>query len=168
VEIATYGSEFVAAKTAIQQIVALRLTLRYLGVPLDDPSYLFGDNKSVVKSGTIPHSQLHKRHHGLAYHFTCEAVASQAVSFHHLPGHLNPADTLSKHWGYQQVWPLLQPILFWRGDTGKLLLIEAETNGKKGSDKYSVPMVPTATNQEPTILNSELATDGSSTEPPPK
>ena len=100
--------------------------------------YLFGDNESVVKSGTIPHSQLHKRHHGLAYHFTREAVASEAVSFHYLPGPLNPADTLSKHWGYQQVWPLIQPILFWRGNTGKLLSIESSSNSKKGSDKYSV------------------------------
>jgi hypothetical protein len=24
---------------------------------------------------------------------------------------------LSKHWGYQQVWPVLQPLLFWSGDT---------------------------------------------------
>ena len=139
VETATYGSEFVAAKTAIQQIMALRTTLRYLGVPLDGASYLFGDNESVVKSGTIPHSQLHKRHHGLSYHYTREAVASQAVSFHFLPGYLNPADTLSKHWGYQQVWPVLQPILFWRGDTGKLIAMDnAASKAKEGSDKYPV------------------------------
>jgi hypothetical protein len=26
---------------------------------------------------------------------------------------------LSKHWGFQQAWPLLKPILFWQGDTSK-------------------------------------------------
>ena len=56
VESATYGSEFAAAKSAIQQIAALRITLQYLGVEISDSSYLFGDNESVVKSGTIPHS----------------------------------------------------------------------------------------------------------------
>jgi len=30
---------------------------------------------------------------------------------------MNPADILSKHWGYQQIWPVLKPILFWQGDT---------------------------------------------------
>ena len=34
VEMATYGSEFVAAKTATEQIMDIRYTLRYLGVPI--------------------------------------------------------------------------------------------------------------------------------------
>ena len=33
VETATYGSEFVAARTAVDQIIDIRTTLRYLGVP---------------------------------------------------------------------------------------------------------------------------------------
>ena len=33
-ETATYGSEFVASKTATEQIIDLRHTLRYLGVPI--------------------------------------------------------------------------------------------------------------------------------------
>ena len=43
-ETATYGSEFVAARTAVDQIVDLRYTLMYLGVPVRSKSYLFGDN----------------------------------------------------------------------------------------------------------------------------
>ena len=34
VETATYGSEFVASKTATEQIIDLRHTLRYLSVPI--------------------------------------------------------------------------------------------------------------------------------------
>jgi hypothetical protein len=46
-----------------------------------------------------------KRHHALSYHYTREAVASKAMDFQFIPGHLNQADILSKHWGYQQqVW----------------------------------------------------------------
>ena len=67
VETATYGSEFAAAKAAVQQITALRLSLHYLGVPIHGGTCLFGDNESVVKSGSLPHSVLHKRWHGLAY-----------------------------------------------------------------------------------------------------
>ena len=35
VETATYGSEFVASKTATEHIIDLRHTLRYLGVPIN-------------------------------------------------------------------------------------------------------------------------------------
>ena len=67
-ETATYGSEFVAARIATDQIVDLRMTLRYLGVPVESSTYLFGDNESVITSSTIPHSSLSKRHNALAYH----------------------------------------------------------------------------------------------------
>ena len=42
------------------------------------------------------------------------------VKFYHIPGEINPADILSKHWGYQQIWKQLQPLLFWQGDTREL------------------------------------------------
>ena len=61
VETATYGSEFVAARIATDQILDMRLTLRYLGVPVNGSTYLFGDNQSVITSSTLPHSPLSKR-----------------------------------------------------------------------------------------------------------
>jgi hypothetical protein len=68
VETATYGSEFVAARTCTDQSIDLRNTLRYLGVPVEDESYMFGDNKSVVDSSSSPHAKLHKRHTILSFH----------------------------------------------------------------------------------------------------
>ena len=120
VETATYGSEFIAARTCVDQIIDLRNTLRYLGVPVRERSYMFGDNKAVVDSSVHPHSKLHKRHNALSFHRVREAIASKYVSLHHLPGEHNPSDILSKHWGYQQIWKLLQPILFYSGDTAGL------------------------------------------------
>jgi len=121
VETATYGSEYSAARTCVEQIIDLRNTLRYLGVPLLDASYMFGDNKSVVDSSTIPESKLNKRHTILSFHRVREAIASGMITFHHIPGKQNPADVLSKHWAYCDVWPVLQPVLFHYGDTAKLL-----------------------------------------------
>ena len=66
VETAMYGSEFVAVKTAAEQIMDIRQTLRYLGAPIGAKSFLFGDNRSVVTSSTLPHSTLPKRHNILA------------------------------------------------------------------------------------------------------
>ena len=139
VETATYGSEFVAAKTAVQQAMGLRNFLRYLGVEVHGPSHMFGDNGSVVTSGSLPLSPLKKRHLALSYHYTREAVASDAIDFQFIPGDRNPADILSKHWGYRQIWPMLQPILFWQGDTATLLLDKPNRPGKqKGSDESSI------------------------------
>ena len=45
VETATYGFEFVAACVCAEQIVDLQNTLRYLGVPIREQSYMFGHNK---------------------------------------------------------------------------------------------------------------------------
>ena len=126
VETATYGSEFVAARTAVDQIIDIRTTLRYLGVPIRDMSYMFGDNRSVVTSSTIPNSTISKRHHLASYHRVREAIAAKLISFHWKDGKSNPADILSKHWEFATVWPMLKPILFWRGETATQL---------KGSDR---------------------------------
>ena len=126
VETATYGSEFVAARIAVDQIIDIRTTLRYLGVPIGDKSYMFGDNRSVVTNSTIPNSTISKRHHLASYHQVREAIAAKFISFHWKDGKSNPADILSKHWEFATVWPLLKPILFWRGETATQL---------KGSDR---------------------------------
>ena len=126
VETATYGSEFVAARTAVDQIIDIHTTLRYLGVPIRDKSYMFGDNKSVVTSSTIPNSTISKRQHLASYHRVREAIAAKFISFHWKDGKSNPADILSKHWEFATVWPMLKPILFWRGETATQL---------KGSDR---------------------------------
>ena len=95
VETATYASEFVAARTAVDQIIDIRTTLQYLGVPIRDKSYMFGDNRSVVTSSTIPNSTISKRHHLASYHRVREAIAAKYISFHWKDGKSNPADILS-------------------------------------------------------------------------
>ncbi|KAL7579256.1 hypothetical protein ACA910_011415 [Epithemia clementina (nom. ined.)] len=63
VETATYGSEFVAAKTAGKQIMDLRHTLRYMGVPIKQKTYMFGDNQPVITSCTPSlHAQQEAQH----------------------------------------------------------------------------------------------------------
>jgi hypothetical protein len=117
VETATYGSESLALRTCIEQVVDLRTTLRYLGVPIRDRSFIFGDNESVVNSATQPHARLTKRHNLLSFHYVREAIARGFIVFTHIPGQENPSDILSKHWGYSDIWCCLKAMLFWEGDT---------------------------------------------------
>ena len=81
----------------------LRLTLRYLGVPIRHVSYMFGDNKSVVDSSTIPYAKLHKGHMALFFHWIREAISSGMLYFRFIDRSINPADILNKYWGYQEV-----------------------------------------------------------------
>ena len=81
---------------------------------------MFGNNKTVVDNSSKPHAKLHKHHNALSFHHVCEAVALKYVNFSFLNGKYNPADILSKHWGYPQIWVILKPILFFCGDTAEL------------------------------------------------
>jgi hypothetical protein len=137
VETATYGSEFTAARVAVDQIIDLRLTLRYLGVPLKKTSFLFGDNEAVWKSSAFPHSSLKKRHNALSFHRVREAIAAGVIGFFKIDGALNPADVLTKHLGYPTAWPLLKPLLFWRGDTALIASDKVRTKGEcQDSTRY--------------------------------
>jgi hypothetical protein len=117
-----FGSEYVAARTATEQVIDLRNTLRYLGVPVRGVSMMFGDNETVVNTASVPHARQQKRHVALSYHKVQEAVASGIMRFHHVRGKLNPTDILSKHWDYTSIWKVLKPLMFSQGDTKELVL----------------------------------------------
>ncbi len=134
VETATFGSEYVAARTCTEQIIDIRITLRYLGVPVEGASYMFGDNETVVNTASIPQARLNKRHNALSYHKTRSAIAAGITRFHHVRGNTNPADILSKHWDYASVRATLLPLLFWKGDTADMIKGD---NGEKGDDEDS-------------------------------
>ena len=97
VETASYCSEFVTTKTATQQIMDIRQTLRYLGAPIGSKSFLFGDNRSVVTSTTLSHLTLTKHHNILAFHRVREAIAAKLMAFYWIQSAYNLSDMLSKH-----------------------------------------------------------------------
>ena len=59
----------------------------------------------------IPIDAYTKRHLLASYHRAKEEK----------DGKSNPADILSKHWEFATVWPMLKPILLWRGETATQL-----------------------------------------------
>jgi hypothetical protein len=97
VETATFGSEFTAVKIAFDQIIDLRTTLRYLGVPVNEKSFMFGDNQAGVNNSSIPQSSLNKRHNALAYDSVREMIAANVLGYYWIDGKANPADIVSKH-----------------------------------------------------------------------
>jgi hypothetical protein len=120
-ETATYGAEFIAGRTCIEQAIDLRNSFRYLGVPINNVSYVFGDNETMIDSSTFPHSRLHKRHNILSYHYVRSMIAKGFLAMHHIPSGDNVADVVSKHWSHASVYhSLLKPIFHHIGNTAKL------------------------------------------------
>jgi hypothetical protein len=117
VETATFGSEFVAARIATEQIMDLKYTLRMLGAPIDGPAWMFGDNESVVTNSSVSQSTLKKRHHALSYHRVREACAAGVMWFIHTPGATNVADVLTKYLPWCDLKEKIGPVLFWKGNT---------------------------------------------------
>ncbi len=96
IEGATFGSEFVALKTAMEANRALRYKLRMMGVPIDGPTYVYCDNMSVVYNTTSPESMLKKKSNSIAYHAVREAVAMGEILIAHIRTDDNIADVMTK------------------------------------------------------------------------
>jgi hypothetical protein len=96
VETSTFGSEFVALRTARDLIIAMRYKLRMFGVPLDGPAQVFCDNQGVVKNTSVPESVLTKKHNAINYHAVREAAAAGVLQVHKEDTQTNLADLFTK------------------------------------------------------------------------
>jgi len=96
VESSTFGSEFVSLKIAMEMNSAMQYKLWMMGVPINGPTNMFGNNKSVVRNVIDPVSMLIKCHNAIAYHKCHEEVAAGATQLTHEPGKENCSDSLTK------------------------------------------------------------------------
>jgi hypothetical protein len=96
VETSTYGSELVASRVDTELILEVRYMLRSLGVALDGPALMLGDNMSVVLITTVPSSVLKKENKAIAYHRVREAIAARIMRFAYIKSEENVSDVLTK------------------------------------------------------------------------
>ena len=116
-ETTTYGSEFVATKQCAEQVRKLQETLKLIEIPIENSAWMLGDNSSVIISFTILSSALKKCHQALSYHYVCTCVVYGFLKFCFLKSEQNVADTCTKFLPFVNFWPLIQPLLFWKGNT---------------------------------------------------
>ena len=67
-----------------------------MGIPVEGPTYIYGDNQSVLANTTIPDSTLKKKSQSIAYHFVHEGVARDEWRTSYVNTHDNEADLLTK------------------------------------------------------------------------
>jgi hypothetical protein len=71
----------VASRIVTKLILEVRYIIRSLGVALDGPVLVLGDNISLVLITRVPSSVLKKKHNAIAYHRVGEAIASRIMMF---------------------------------------------------------------------------------------
>ena len=96
IETSVFGAEFVAMKIGIETMRGIRYKLRMMGVPISGPTYVFGDNMSVIHNTQRPESCLKKKSNSICYHAVRESVASGESLTGHVPSKENPADIATK------------------------------------------------------------------------
>ena len=67
-----------------------------MGVPLDEPTWTYGDNMSVIHNTQTPESTLKKKSNEICYHAIRESVAMAETRTGHIRSDQNPADLGSK------------------------------------------------------------------------
>ena len=95
-EVSTYGSELTAMKQAVEYVRGLRYKLRMMGIPCEDPTFVYGDNKSVLANTSMPGSTLKKKMNSLSYHFIREGCARDEWRTAYVNTNFNLADLLTK------------------------------------------------------------------------
>ena len=96
VESSSFVSKFIAMKQCCEYVRGLRYKLRMMGISCDDPTFIYGDNQSVLANTTIPNSTLKKQSQSIAYHFVQEGAARDEWRMTYVNTHENEADLLTK------------------------------------------------------------------------
>ncbi len=96
IETSSFGSKFMAMKTGTEYLRGLRYKLRAMGIPVTNPVYVYGDNKSVLCNTTAPDSQLKKKSNSVGYHHCCEGVALDEWQTCYLKTDENTSDMMTK------------------------------------------------------------------------
>ena len=67
-----------------------------MGMEVDGPTYMLGDNQLVLCNTVNPESMLKKKSNAITYHYMREAVAKAEMVMAYVPSEYNLLDILTK------------------------------------------------------------------------
>jgi len=111
IETSVFGAEFVAMKIGMESLRQLRYKLRMMGVGISGPSYIYGDNMSVIHNTQRPESEsmLKKKSNSICYHAVHESVAMGESLTGHIVTNENIGDLTTKVlYGQKRQYMVLQ------------------------------------------------------------
>ncbi len=90
-------------KIGTESLRGLRYKLRMMGIRIDNPSYIDGNNMSVIRNTQQPESMLKKKSNSICYHAVCKSVAMGEALTGHIGTDENVGDLATKVL-YGQKW----------------------------------------------------------------
>src|SRR5688500_16363008 len=83
-------------KQCPEYVRGLRHKLWMMGISCTAPTYVYGDNKSVLYNTTFPDTTHKKKLQSITYHYVGEGAARDEWQTTYINTHDNPADLLTK------------------------------------------------------------------------
>ena len=109
----------VAMKQACEFVRGLGYKLRMMGIPVDKPSFMFGDNQSMLANTANPGSTIKKKSQSICFHFISEGCAYDEWSTAYVKTCENIADLLTKSLpNGENRWHFVNKILHWLVEKG--------------------------------------------------
>ena len=96
IESSVSRAEIVAIQQGVETLRGLRYKLRMTGAPCTNPSYIYGDNISVIHSTQRLKSTLKKKSNLVFYHIIRESIAMGESLTSHILTHDKYSDVLVK------------------------------------------------------------------------
>ena len=100
-----------AMKQAADYIWGFRYKLRMFGIPVEEPSYMYGDNQSVIAGSTRHKYTLKKKAQSIAFHFIREGFAADEWNTTYINTPENISDLMTKPLSGEKRWRLIRILL---------------------------------------------------------
>ena len=102
VETSTFGAELIVAHISMEKVKALRTNLRWIGIPIDGPIYMFCNNESVAKSTSRVKSTHSKKFQLTSWHSVRETISAGWLRVLKDSGETNLKDIFTKQLSIQR------------------------------------------------------------------
>ena len=91
-----FGADVFAMKQGVESLRGIRYKLLIMGVEVAGPTYIYGDNMSVIHNTSNPEYVLKKKSNSICCHSVRKSVAMKECLKTHVPALKNLADLLTK------------------------------------------------------------------------
>jgi hypothetical protein len=112
IKTSVFGAEFLAMKIGMESLRGLQYKLRMMGVGISGPSYIYGDNMSVIPNTQQPESMLKKKSNSICYHAVQESVAMGKSLTGHIGTNENVGNLAWKVLYGQKRWYMVSKLLY--------------------------------------------------------
>ena len=100
-----------AMKQAADYILGFHYKLRMFGITVEEPSYIYRDNQSVLVVSTRPEYTLNKKAQSIAFHFIREGCAADKWRTTYINTSENISDLMTKPLSGEKRWRLVRMLL---------------------------------------------------------